>query len=350
MVNGISKNAGKMAREVAEYVYASKQLYLNPISLTGPGCGGNLDFHGDNLLLVEPKQRQELLDAFMPDIVVDFTEPSIIERNVQFYCDNNLPMVVGTTGGNRDNLVKMVDNSGGLAVIAPNMAPQIVALQKLISVFSKDYADQWVRDENSGIYVLESHQGIHMDNLFQGKKDTSGTAKAIVGNFQDMGLYESQDQSQNEFRVINKVRTEEEQVAMGIPREHLKGHGWHKYQVHAFPESDNVEIVEDLGLRLHDFMQNNSVFKGVCRRLEAKPYVQDSHFTGNQDRGTCRVSAGGNILFRVESQAGMTTFDHRVNGRGIYARGTLDALDFIAEKMKQGTKGVTYSMMDVLDS
>jgi 4-hydroxy-tetrahydrodipicolinate reductase len=39
---------------------------------------------------------------------------------------------------------------------------------------------------------------------------------------------------------------------------------------------------------------------------------------------------------------------HNINGREIYARGTLDAIAFLSGKIRSGEKGKVYSMVDVL--
>ena len=62
--------------------------------------------------------------------------------------------------------------------------------------------------------VVESHQ--------KTKADTSGTAKAIIASFNQLGIPFTVDQ-------IQKKRSEEEYTALGIPSEHWNGHGWHTY-------------------------------------------------------------------------------------------------------------------------
>jgi 4-hydroxy-tetrahydrodipicolinate reductase len=39
---------------------------------------------------------------------------------------------------------------------------------------------------------------------------------------------------------------------------------------------------------------------------------------------------------------------HNVNGREVYAKGTLDALLYLSEKMKAGARGKMFTMIDVL--
>jgi len=62
--------------------------------------------------------------------------------------------------------------------------------------------------------VEESHQ--------KSKRDTSGTARAMVGYFNRLGI---------PFRVdqIEMIRDPDLQRGIGVPEEHLNGHGWHTY-------------------------------------------------------------------------------------------------------------------------
>ncbi len=41
-------------------------------------------------------------------------------------------------------------------------------------------------------------------------------------------------------------------------------------------------------------------------------------------------------------------FTHNVNGRNIYVDGTLDAVVFLDKKLREGSKGEIFSMIDVL--
>ena len=50
-------------------------------------------------------------------------------------------------------------------------------------------------------------------------------------------------------------------------------------------------------------------------------------------------SEDGNVLFR---------FTHNINGREVYAEGTLVALRFLESKVESGERGKIYSMIDVL--
>ena len=41
-------------------------------------------------------------------------------------------------------------------------------------------------------------------------------------------------------------------------------------------------------------------------------------------------------------------FTHNVNGRDVYAQGTLDALIYLDKKVAEGVQGQVFSMIDVL--
>merc|ERR1719313_1115894 len=112
---------------------------------------------------------------------------------------------MGTTGGDRDALMKVARDSGVYAVIAPNMAKQIVALQATMARMAKDFPGAF---SGYTMEITESHQ--------KTKADTSGTAKDMVSSFQGLGL-------KFDVEEIKKVRDEKEQLAFGVPAHALGG-------------------------------------------------------------------------------------------------------------------------------
>jgi len=44
----------------------------------------------------------------------------------------------------------------------------------------------------------------------------------------------------------------------------------------------------------------------------------------------------------------MFQFTHNVNGRDIYAKGTIDGIRYLYEKLQKGDTGRVFSMIDVL--
>ena len=84
---------------------------------------------------------------------------------------------MGTTGGDREALLRDVAAAGTYAVIAPNMGKQIVAFQTMMENMAEQFPGCFA---GYTLKVVESHQ--------RSKVDTSGTAKAVVASLQKMGL------------------------------------------------------------------------------------------------------------------------------------------------------------------
>jgi 4-hydroxy-tetrahydrodipicolinate reductase len=267
MVNGLP---GNVATVIAQHIISDQRFTLIPYSLTGPEIDTEKYLvDGVNLSLIRPDMRQTVMDdiitSYVHLICIDFTHPTSVNSNAQFYCGRSIPFVMGTTGGDREALLATVENSGVAAVIAPNMAKQIVGFQAMMA---------WAADTFPGLFngyaitIRESHQ--------KGKADTSGTAKSMVGYFNKLGpkcLAEDIEQERD---------PEKQSIEWGIPEEHLTGHGWHTYTL---------------------------------------------------------TSDDQTVKFQ---------FTHNVNGREIYARGTLDAVMFLYQRVQQGVRGKVFSMMDVI--
>ncbi len=267
MINGLP---GNVASIIAGHVLQDDRFQLLPHSLTGPEIAA--DYHkvaATRIALIKPGDRDRRMDdiekAFGDFICVDFTHPSAVNDNAAFYCRRNLPFVMGTTGGDRDTLTRTVAESTTCAVIAPNMAKQIVGFQAMM---------EYAADTFPGIFkgyslsIQESHQA--------GKADTSGTAKAMVTYFNRMGI----DFAPESIVMERNPQVQREQ--WGIPEAYLNGHGWHTYRL---------------------------------------------------------TSPDRTVVFE---------FQHNVNGRDVYADGTMDAACFLNERINAGITGKVFSMIDVL--
>jgi 4-hydroxy-tetrahydrodipicolinate reductase len=267
MVNGLP---GNMAANVARHVLDDKRFELIPFSLTGPEIiEKEYAIPSLQIRLVHPGERQDIINEIKKRegsfISIDYTHPSAVNSNAEFFCSNSLPFVMGTTGGDRNKLAETVFSSGICAIISPNMAKQIVGFQAMMEYAAKTFPDLF---RGYSLTVKESHQ--------KGKADTSGTAKAIVGYFNRLGIPFTEQE-------ISMERDPERQKSVwGIPPEFIKGHGWHTYTL----------LSEDKTVKFE--------------------------------------------------------FSHNVNGRDIYAKGTLDAIFFLDTKIKEGAKGRVFSMIDVL--
>jgi 4-hydroxy-tetrahydrodipicolinate reductase len=267
MVNGMP---GNMAATVARHVVNDNRLDLIPFSLTGADIPYS-EFNLGNVLirLLHPDDRDtaigDIVQNYPGIIMVDYTHPSAVNANAMFYVRYHLPFVMGTTGGERKVLENTVTSSATAAVIAPNMAKQIVGLQAMLEYGAANFPDLY---KGYILKVRESHQN--------GKADTSGTAKAIVGYFNRMGVPFTEKDIQME-RNPDIQRKD-----WGIPEAYIGGHGWHTYTLTSADETVSFE------------------------------------------------------------------FTHNVNGRDIYAQGTLDAVVYLHGKVCQGIQGKVFSMIDVL--
>ncbi len=267
MVNGLP---GNVARTVAGHILKDQRFELLHYSLTGPEISETEYSLGTaSLELIRPHERRPKIEAIKKTggrfLSVDFTHPSAVNSNAEFYCQAGLPFVMGTTGGDRQKLEATVTASTIAAVVAPNMAKQIVGFQAMMEYAADTFPDLF---KGYTLEIKESHQ--------KGKADTSGTAKAMVTYFNRLGIPFSEDN-------ILKMRDPAVQKTLwGIAEEHLAGHGWHTYTLTS----------EDKTVRFE--------------------------------------------------------FTHNINGREIYARGTLDALLFLAGKVKAGAAGRMFTMIDVL--
>jgi 4-hydroxy-tetrahydrodipicolinate reductase len=67
--------------------------------------------------------------------------------------------------------------------------------------------------------------------------------------------------------------------------------------------------------------------------------VPEDALTGHGWHTYTLHSEDGTVLFQ---------FTHNVNGRDVYAKGTLDAIRYLQKKIDAGEKGKVYSMIDVL--
>jgi 4-hydroxy-tetrahydrodipicolinate reductase len=214
MVNGLP---GNVAGNIAKHISEDDRFELVRYSTTGPGMPDQHSLtEGISVELLRPDVRdgeiKKVIDTEGPFITVDFTLPLAVNDNAEFYCRYELPFVMGTTGGDRALLEKTVLNSSISAVIAPNMAKQIVGFQAMMAYAAENFPGLF---DGYSLEIRESHQ--------KTKVDTSGTAKAMVTYFNKLGV----DFAENN---IIKIRDPEvQQHDWKIPEQYLDGHAWHTY-------------------------------------------------------------------------------------------------------------------------
>lgn len=213
IVNGLP---GKMATAIAEAIINSGDMKLLPRSLTGPEIEDKtVVVGGEKISLLSPGQKRYLVIkrkiTNIPDVIIDFSHPLAINENVSLYTRKRIPFVLGTTGGDQKFISRKVSDARLIAVVAPNMAKEIVAFQSMMEYAAEKFSGAF---KGYTLEVIESHQ--------KTKADTSGTAKAVIASFNKLGIPFTIEQ-------IDKKRSEADYEALGIPREYWNGHGWHTY-------------------------------------------------------------------------------------------------------------------------
>lgn len=218
MVNGVS---GKMGHATATSVvkrpgyelvpYALTKRAKEPTDVEGIAVEGIVVGEGgEDAGAVLERAKKEYPGL----VVVDYTLPESVNENAALYVAHGVPFVMGTTGGDREKMLADVEKSGNYAVIAPQMGKQVVAFQAAMRLMAEQFPGAF---SGYTLTVTESHQS--------SKKDTSGTAKAIVASFNDLGCG-------FDIKDIELVRDVESQTGrMGVPEEHLLGHAFHTYRL-----------------------------------------------------------------------------------------------------------------------
>ena len=238
MINGLP---GNVAKKMARFAINDDRFNVVPFSLTGQEIEEKtITIDQITFELVRPDTRDEKINQIktqfasfiVPFIAIDYTHPMAVNSNALFYTQNRIPFVMGTTGGDREQLEQVVKNSSTPAVIAPNMAKQIVGFQAMMEYAANTFPNLF---EGYTLEVVESHQN--------GKADTSGTAKAMVGYFNKLG-------ADFDVKDIQMVRDPEvQEKAWGIPKEYLTGHGWHTYTLKASDGSALFEFKHNINGR-----------------------------------------------------------------------------------------------------
>lgn len=312
VMNGLP---GAMGVEVAE-ACLRRGMRLAPVGLTGPSRRGEtVDVEGPDgthsVRLVpgptsaaaDPSAECEAVGAELERlraaaggrlVCIDYTHPSAVGANAAWYARHGLDFVMGTTGGDRTALEAALLGAPSLyAVVAPNMAKQIVALQAGLARMAADFPGAF---EGYTLSVTESHQ--------KAKADTSGTAKAITRSLAALAAvpYADGDGAGADGvglwgdARIERVREEDAQLAGAplaeggygrlspVPATALGGHAYHTYSL---------------------------------------------------------VAPDGSVEFQ---------WRHNVNGRRVYAEGTADAALFLAGRAAECAEQRLYTMVDLLRS
>lgn len=218
-----------------------KGLKLSPVAMTGPemepstiNVYDSVSGKSSQVKLIPSTQTEELAAAISglqtattPLYAIDYTHPSAVLSNAALYVNQQIPFVMGTTGGDRDALLETVTSNVD-CVIAPNMGKQIVAMQAALEFLASVYPGAF---EGYQLEVTESHQAT--------KADTSGTAKAVIGNIQTLM---GPDGGFDLEKDITMLRDDDSSVGFGVPEDGLKGHAFHTYTLTSPDGSTTFEL------------------------------------------------------------------------------------------------------------
>ena len=199
----ISGLPGRMATLVAAALAEREDFELLPIAMTSARHRRtHLDFDNRRVHLVDYCP----FDVRPGTIAVDFTTPQSAATNVISYTHLRVPFVMGTTGGDRQQIEDLVRHSEISAVVAPNMAVEVVSLQDELQGLLETNPEAF---QGWSMTIRESHQAT--------KRDVSGTARALQAQLERLGAIMEGE--------IESIRDPEVQSQLGI--QNLDGHAYH---------------------------------------------------------------------------------------------------------------------------
>lgn len=231
MISGLP---GNMPTLIAVGILKQKDMVLSEVGLSHTKQGTFLvkDKYDAQYLqaicLVPESGHKDAIATQNPDIIVDFAKGDLLKR-CQMYCELDIPFVMGSTGGDLIAIKSLVEQSHISAVFAPNMAPPIVVIQSMFEHAAQNFPG--FLDDYS-LKIAESHQ--------KGKADTSGTAIAFEKLFNEMGAISDKDGILSIRDPLIQSRI------LGISKQHLNGHGYHKYDLVSNDDSVHIALIHNI--------------------------------------------------------------------------------------------------------
>ena len=160
MINGMP---GLMALETARSCLDSN-LHIVPVGFKGPNCimddilvDGKTSnqrvqlYKGPGISSEASDMLKKLKSEYSNLIIIDYTHPSAALNNIKCYIENNCDFVMGTTGLEQKDIEHEFDKGINYAVIAPNMAKQIVAVQSALLAMVERFPNSF---DNYNLKVL----------------------------------------------------------------------------------------------------------------------------------------------------------------------------------------------------
>jgi 4-hydroxy-tetrahydrodipicolinate reductase len=265
-------------------------------------------------------------------VVVDYTTPAAALDNARFYARNGVPFVMGTTGADAELVARAAEEAGVPALVAPQMGKQVVALQAALRMAADAFPGAFGGYE---LDAVESHQA--------SKVDVSGTAREVVRSLRALGGRFADEQQQEDGQAegqgsststsnnddpawhVRRVRDRatQQSPAIGVPYDALGGHAYHTYTLSSpgAPPLPPLLAASSGG----GGAPSSSSSSSSRRAVAAGERQQGPAPTSPPDTATAasvdNPDAGSWSRF---------VFKHNVVGREGYARGTADAVLFLA--------------------
>ncbi|KAL3752867.1 hypothetical protein ACJRO7_000291 [Eucalyptus globulus] len=182
----VNNCSGKMGKAVLKVV-DSTDLMLNPLSF---GCAKEvakpIEVCGKEIKVHGPSNRGSILALvfreYLKMIVVDYSVPDAVndnsikfllvnisfyyEGNAEVYCNVKAPFVMRTTGGDRDWLYKIVEDSNLYAIIFPQMGKQVVAFLATMEIMAKQFPGAFSGYSLKMVGVPEEYLSGHAFHLY----------------------------------------------------------------------------------------------------------------------------------------------------------------------------------------
>lgn len=161
--------------------------------------------------LVTASHLGETLKQGSEYVGLDFSP--CVEEHAAIWNELGIPVVIGASNFDLAAVRERIMTLNGLAVLGTNLASPMVALQAILRFAATEFPGAF---DGFSWRCTESHQ--------QGKKDVSGTARALLPSFQALGF------SNANVEHVTSIRDPEQQRTLGVAEEFLAGHGWHRYE------------------------------------------------------------------------------------------------------------------------
>jgi len=277
-------------------------------------------------------------------VAVDYTAPDAVHDMADLYQRHGVPFVMGTTGGDRARLLDEARASGCFAVIAPQMGKQIVAFQAMLEMAAEAFPGAFA---GYTLSVVESHQAT--------KKDTSGTAKAVVASLLVLGAggtgsplepVPAAHAAAAAAGPRDGDADEEEEDEEDDRRRRAGGNGGRGGGAAAVATKRGERAAAAAAARLR-----SAPFSSADIAMVRDPAHQVSEMGVPPDA----LQGHAFHTYRLVAPDGSVAVElqHNVVGRSVYAEGSVDAALFLARRVAEAARGGgdgqrVYNMVDVL--